>query len=101
MWKHWENLAFLRLEGQNGAFLLTRWGGGGQNGAFSNIFFLGGGAFAPNAPFGLPATGCTESTVVFPANQKAESAQEPVTVEFALVSFVSAMILRLKVKDAN
>ena len=36
---------------------------------------------------------CAESTVVFPANQKAESAQQPITAEFVLVPFVSAMIL--------
>ncbi len=93
--------SFFKVGGAKWGIFVDQVGGGGQNGAFSNIFFWGGGAFAPNAPFGLPATGCTESTVVFPANQKAESAQEPVTVEFALVSFVSAMILRLKVKDAN
>ena len=39
---------------------------------------------------------CTESTVVFPANQKAESALQPITAELVLVSFVSAMIFRFQ-----
>ena len=40
--------------------------------------------------------GFTESTVVFPANQKAESAQQLITAELVLVSFVSYMILHLQ-----
>ena len=39
---------------------------------------------------------CIESTVVFPANQTAESAQQRITAKLDLVSFVSAMILCLQ-----
>ena len=41
---------------------------------------------------------CTDSTVVFPANQKAESAQQPITAELLLVSFVFAIISRLQMQ---
>ena len=40
----------------------------------------------------------TKSTEVFPANQKAESAERPITAELILVSFVYAMILCLQTK---
>ena len=40
--------------------------------------------------------GFTEISVVFPANQKAESAQQQITAELVLVSFVSYMILHLQ-----
>ena len=41
--------------------------------------------------------------VVFPANQKAESAQQLITAELVLVSFVSYMILHLQtqIKQKN
>ena len=40
--------------------------------------------------------GFTEISVVFPANQKAESAQRTITAELNLVSIVSAIILCLQ-----
>ena len=53
----------------------------------------GGGAFIKIIMFNLC---CTESNALFPANQRTESAQQPITAELALVSFVSALIFCLQ-----
>ena len=53
----------------------------------------GGGAFIKKIMFNLC---CTESNALFPANQRTESAQQPITAELALVSFVSALIFCLQ-----